>query len=393
MSKLTKLLKNPGIFWRDHFLKKYPEDIGQYLERTPTNNAQKQLLNTSFVRHHEFEAFPVNFPIDIVYTWVDGSDPVWLEKKLRTEGKLAELDRVVSDSARFKCRGELRFSLRSVFAYASWVNKIYIVTDSQVPKWFVPTSDKVRIVDHSEIIPKRFLPTFNSHVIEAHLHNIPDLSEHYIYFNDDIMLTREISPEHFFAGNGNAHLFITNSFTPVGPQNPYDTPTQKAAKNVRALIEKQFNRYIYFNFAHTFHPQLKSTNIDIYKLWQNRIEEFLKNRFRGDNDLAFATYLAPNYTYLSGKADLRRTSCMYFNIRSAAAKRHYQVLLRRKNTAIAPYSMCLNDVQTVGEKDKHRELEEILFLQEYFPNSCPFEDDNSPTIHDEYESIYKERYN
>lgn len=37
------------------------------------------------------------------------------------------------------------------------------------------------MVDHSDFIPKRFLPTFKSHFIEVYLHDIPGLAEPFIY--------------------------------------------------------------------------------------------------------------------------------------------------------------------------------------------------------------------
>ena len=45
-------------------------------------------------------------------------------------------------------------------------------------------------MDHREIIEQEYLPTFNSHVIEANLHKIPNLSEHFIYFNDDVFVAK-----------------------------------------------------------------------------------------------------------------------------------------------------------------------------------------------------------
>ena len=49
----------------------------------------------------------------------------------------------------------------------------------------------IRVVPHSEIFPDTGdLPTFNSHAIEACLHRIPDLSENFLYFNDDVFLGR-----------------------------------------------------------------------------------------------------------------------------------------------------------------------------------------------------------
>ncbi len=79
----------------------------------------------------------VPFPIDAVYTWVDGSDPVWQARKaaalgVRTRPSSAGL---ASNDSRYASRDELRYSMRSLVAYAPWVRHIYLVTDDQVPAW------------------------------------------------------------------------------------------------------------------------------------------------------------------------------------------------------------------------------------------------------------------
>ena len=47
-------------------------------------------------------------------------------------------------------------------------------------------------------MPKECLPTFNSCAIELHMHKIEGLSEHFVYFNDDIIINSHIDPDYFF---------------------------------------------------------------------------------------------------------------------------------------------------------------------------------------------------
>ena len=60
---------------------------------------------------------------------------------------------------------ELRYSLRSVEAYAPWVNHIYVITDEQKPSW-MKSHPKITIIDHSEIVPSIYRPLFSSIAIE-----------------------------------------------------------------------------------------------------------------------------------------------------------------------------------------------------------------------------------
>jgi hypothetical protein len=51
---------------------------------------------------------------------------------------------------------------------------------------------RVIFIKHEAIIPASYLPTFNSNVLEIYLHRIPNLSEIYMYLNDDMMLVRPL---------------------------------------------------------------------------------------------------------------------------------------------------------------------------------------------------------
>ncbi len=146
-------------------------------------------------------------PIDVVFTWVDGSDPEWIARNrdMLISNGLAD----PSKSPRYADHEELRYSLRSVERFLPWARKIFIVTDRQKPKWLDANHPKIRIVDHREIfLNAEDLPTFNSVAIEANLHRIPGISERFIYFNDDMMLGRPFEPEDFFAPDGRPRSFI-----------------------------------------------------------------------------------------------------------------------------------------------------------------------------------------
>lgn len=101
---------------------------------------------------------------------------------------------------RYRDMEELKYSIRSLFKYAHWVHHIYLVTDNQIPNWLdLSQSSKITIITHDQIFPnKSHLPTFSSPAIESHLHSIPNLSEYFIYFNDDVFLGNYIYPDDFY---------------------------------------------------------------------------------------------------------------------------------------------------------------------------------------------------
>ena len=133
--------------------------------------------------------------IDLVVLWVDGTDPVWLAEK-----KKYEPDKPLPDGGdkRYRDWGLMPYWFRSIEAFAPWVRKVYFVTWGHVPAFLNTEAPKLQIVRHEDFIPKEYLPTFNSCAIEANLHRLPGLAEHFVYFNDDVFLLQPTVPEDFF---------------------------------------------------------------------------------------------------------------------------------------------------------------------------------------------------
>eukprot|EP00124_Ichthyophonus_hoferi_P002028 Ihof_evm12s124 gene=Ihof_evmTU12s124 len=119
--------------------------------------------------------------IDIVYTWVNGSDSKLIsaledlkrqlahENEEELEGDIVnenyiEYDEPLQDifsPSRFSDKGELRYSLRSIERFAPWVRHIYIVTNGQIPSWLNLDNPKISVVSHKDIfVNQSHLPTF-----------------------------------------------------------------------------------------------------------------------------------------------------------------------------------------------------------------------------------------
>ena len=135
--------------------------------------------------------------VDLVFSWVDGSSSDFQRQRA---AQMAEY--VVGEGddgpARYRHVDELRYALRSVHMYAPWVRRIFIATDSPAPSWLLE-HPKVTIVRSEEFFADpSVLPTHNSHAVEAQLHRIPGLAEHFLYSNDDMFFGRLVEPELFF---------------------------------------------------------------------------------------------------------------------------------------------------------------------------------------------------
>lgn len=130
--------------------------------------------------------------IDFVVTWVDGEDPKWQQKKAKYMTK-----RTFSSVAQYRDYDLLKYWFRAVECYAPWVRKIHFVTDEQVPNW-LKENERLSVVDHKSFIPNEYLPTFNANTIELNLHRIKDISEQFVFFNDDMYLSAPVSKEDFY---------------------------------------------------------------------------------------------------------------------------------------------------------------------------------------------------
>ena len=107
-----------------------------------------------------------NISIDLVYMWVDGNDPKWIEKKQRY------MDKKINTVGRYVDNQELKYSLRSVEKNLPWIRKIFIFTDDQIPVFLDISHPKIEIVHHSQIIPNEILPLFNSSLIEYFIYTL-----------------------------------------------------------------------------------------------------------------------------------------------------------------------------------------------------------------------------
>jgi hypothetical protein len=201
--------------------------------------------NIGRVNMAEYASFE---PIDIVYTWVNGSDPQWLKKKdfwskqhrlnqddgnhvsstpLGNEttynpsnislpisvslNSTSSIDLDDTDSKnRYRDNYELKYSLRSVVKHAPWIRRIYLVTDNQIPHWLnMNNGNRLVVLSHEDIFQdKSVLPVFSSPSIESQLHRIPGLSKRFIYFNDDVMLGSAVYPDDFISLAGIQRLYF-----------------------------------------------------------------------------------------------------------------------------------------------------------------------------------------
>lgn len=132
--------------------------------------------------------------IDFVVTWLDPNDPEWQ----KSYAKYSPSSKGDMSEARFRDMEIFRYWFRAVEQYAPWVRKVFLITNGKFPDWINKECQKLELVKHEDYMPQSCLPTFNSCAIELHMHKIKGLSEHFVYFNDDIFLNAPVTPDYFF---------------------------------------------------------------------------------------------------------------------------------------------------------------------------------------------------
>lgn len=316
--------------------------------------------------------FDVVDPVDIVYTWVDGDDPGWRQRKHAIEASLQHgtVNGTATIRSRFTSRDELKFSLRSVEAYASWVNHIYIVTDRQTPHWLNTDHPKITVVDHREIFTEgEALPVFNSHAIESQLHHIKGLSEKYVYLNDDIFFLRPTDPSLFFTGNGHSKFFPSKAPLDIDPPSVRDLPVLSAAKRNRAFLQDKFDRTVTNKFKHTPHPQLRSVLNVMEKEHSSEFARVARSNFRHPDDLSIPSALYHFYAYAIGRAIPSGIRYAYMDIAREDAELYFLRLARRRDLDV----LCLNDTNTSDVDQATLDVMMREFLEDQLPIPSTFE--------------------
>jgi hypothetical protein len=315
----------------------------------------------------------VSFPIDVVYTWVDGNDPDWRERKaraLRENGWVTEVSDQTANDSRYASRDELCYSMRALHAFAPWVRHVFLVTDGQVPAWLDTGNPRITVVPHKEIFGDTGrLPTFNSQAIESRLHRIPGLAEHFLYLNDDVFLGRPVPPEMFFTPGGLTRFFPSTALVDSAPRQPGDAPANSAGKNNRRLIQEAFGRVLTRKMKHTPHPSRRSVLAEIELRFAEHVEATAGHQFRHPDDIALLSSLQQYYAYLTGRAAPGEIKYMYTDLADPSTPFRLGRLLHDRHLD----AFCLNDTDSDAAAAAEQAALLADFLPAYLPFPSPFE--------------------
>lgn len=323
--------------------------------------------------------------IDFVIPWVDGSDYEWLleKNKYQNNGELNSLQ-ISKDEVRFRDWDLLKYWFRGVEKFAPWVGKIHFITWGHVPKWLNLEHEKINIVRHEDYIPKEYLPTFSSHCIELNINKIENLSENFVYFNDDFFILKELKKSDFFENDLVKDEFIMSALTATT-----DVFSHILYNNM-AIINKNFNKmdlnniplYKKFHYSygkdivrtlstlpyknilgfynHHLPQAFKKTTFDM--VWEKEysvLDECCKNKFRNSNDVN--QYLIRYWNLMEGKFIPKKINGKYFTVSDQNIDIIGKIIMEQKVKFIA-----INDNEDLEDFEKTKKK-----LIEYFENILP----------------------
>lgn len=249
-----------------------------------------------------------NIQVDAVITWVDGNDKNWQEKiNTYSESKINFSSE--KHLKRYNSIGEIDIAIKSIIKFAPFFKNIFLVTDNQTPKSFDSLkllaenqNINLEIIDHKIIFNgyQDYLPCFNSCSIGSMLFNIPNLSEHFVIFNDDTFIMREVSVNDFFINeqpiirgewqqfneNRKFRIFYKKIKTFLSKENKKGKYSFKKLQQNSAKLAKTEK---YLRRFHTPVCLRKSTLQNFFKENNTLLEENIKHRFRNENQFIISS--------------------------------------------------------------------------------------------------------
>ena len=331
---------------------------------------------------------PADPAIDIVYLWVDGSDPVWRAKRHAAALRMgaAETQSMApygNVEGRFRDNGELRYSLRALERFFPGHGHVYLVTDSQTPPW-LRASSRITVVSHQELLPANRLPTFDSGNIESYIHRIPGLSERYFYLNDDVFFGAPVRLDHWFWSGGFYAAWSDEVAVAAGPMRAQDNSLENASRlsnqwlsTLPSLSEAGY-RHTPRTFAHSPRPMLKSL---LFRLEDEAPELFERVRsgvFRTWDNPTLVSDFVLRWALAHGVAKIRDYEHLYLATGDADPSDPLAELVAADGKLDF---FCINDTTDDAHGHDPRLTQVQGALRQMFPRAAPFEQQYLGTVH------------
>ncbi len=351
-------------FWResDHGRDRelpVPTTLGRLLPADALTPVRRRVAGREVTTVEPFErarAGAFDFPVDVVYAW---------------PGPGADAE-------------ALRYSLRSLDMYAPWVRTVHLVTDRPAPDWL--DTARVAVVRHEDLFPAPEWPappSGNPLAVEARLHHLDGLAEHFLHLTGDVFLGRETRPGLFFHANGiTRHFAAPDPLPPTALAAPAhgEACEASAADNGRALLEERFGRTASDLFRRAPHALRRGVLQELEREFA-AVTRTARAAERSPADVAVASWLHHAYAYLTGQGVPGEIACAWVDLGDRTRHRMLTRLLASR--AYDVFCLVGDTVPGAGDPASGTSGGEVApdeqgrirraFLAEYFPVASRFE--------------------
>ncbi len=330
----------------------------------------------------------MNHDIDIIITWVDGSDPAWVREKEEWRKKTAGVESKSDSNIRFESWDNLQYWFRAVERFMPWFRNIVFVTYGHVPTFLNIRHPRLRIVKHSDYIPEKYLPTFNSNTIEMNFHRISQLAENFILFNDDFLPLQPIEETYYFK-NGKVcdeaveNIITTAAFGSVSNMARYTQVNNMFIINkyfkkrdvqekdwdkwycedYGALLERTKSLQYWYDFPGFYDPHMasamkKSVLANLWEIEGDMLDRASRNRFRAYSDVT--QYLIRYWQLCMGDFYPRKTLGKLCFVDMGNYREIAQEIAARKWQMVSLNENCTTEEFLVIKKEINKAFEQIL---------------------------------
>lgn len=305
----------------------------------------------------------LNFDIDYVLPFVDGSDPEWAAQHKIWAAKYGRKED--GGAVRYADFGLLRYVFRAIDRFLPWIHQVHLIvaSPSQVPHWI--NQEKVHIVYHADIMPQSILPTYNSSTIEMFLHNIEGLADHFIYANDDMYLLQPMQPEDFFTEDGFPKIQMETHGRDIA-NTMFRKMCMKEWDSVCKVVGYPRDSRTYLRPQHDvaalYLPQVREIRQVLDAQISAHLEPF-RNAFQHQQ------YLYGDYAYLLHPQYVSERKFRYTN------NKRYPADVVKMVKEFQPQIICINDEDSEFRHYWRTNNAFSDFLQRLLPSVCKYEKD------------------
>lgn len=307
--------------------------------------------------HTEAQYKDSDVGIDIVIPYVDSSDPVWTAEYARASG------RADPQSNRYRSWDTLKYLFRGIENYMPFIHNVILILsqESQIPDWL--DTGSVRIVYHQDFIPAEHLPTYNSCTIESYLFNITKLSDHILYFNDDIFPINLMKPTDFFVGDKPLlHFYKHLNYS---KNQTFYCQCRAGADMVANLLHiDNYGGGELFVPDHSAMPMLRTTLATIGNQCESEISKTI-SRFRESQNIN--QYIYHYYQYYTGDYIDDVCPYLYMELSDDTSNIEFALFHLQEIRLI-----CLNDMGDISDYDRVK-AELLELFDRKFPKKSRYE--------------------